>query len=237
MLFEINFTHTFGIFAFFLGLQLVALHWYLKCSMSSKLILTPAFNFMIMEITSVCTFFWKQSGSCGICFWLWKLESAAETDVSCGNWHNYYLDEWKWTNDKWPDGNGHEKEFYRRNGIKWSEMEWSGVKWSGMKWNGMEWVVTKLMNWKREIFLENIECQVFLIFTLYFLYKTANQWLVFRLIRFFFFFLKLKRTKTRLVEKKNSSVPAWLQNSLETFWQIPPLRVAYDKLSICGHSQ
>ena len=61
--------------------------------------------------------------------------SAAETDVSYGNWHSYYLDEWTWTDDKWLDGNGHEKEFYWWNGmkqIKWNEMEWNEVKWSGM---------------------------------------------------------------------------------------------------------
>ena len=57
ILFEMNFYSYLGIFAFFLGLQLVSFHWYLECSMSSKLILTPAFYFMIMKITSGCTFF------------------------------------------------------------------------------------------------------------------------------------------------------------------------------------
>ena len=102
----------------FLGLQLIALHWCLECSMSSFFILSPAFYFMIMEIKSGCTFFWKQSCSCGICFWLRKLESAAETDVSCGNWHSYYLGEWKWTDDNWLNGNGHERDFYWWNGMK-----------------------------------------------------------------------------------------------------------------------
>ena len=71
--------------------------------------------------------------------------------------------------------------------VEWSEMEmrmrW---RWSEMA-NEMEW------RWKekerRFFFLENIECQVSLIFTLHFLYKTANLWLVFRLIRFFFIFI------------------------------------------------
>ena len=48
---------------------------------------------------------------------------------------------------------------------------------------------------------------------------------------------KKKRTKTRLVEKKDSSSLALLQNYLEIFWQIPPLRVAYDRCLICDHSQ
>ena len=66
-------------------------------------------------------------------------------------------------------------------------MEWSGmkIKWSGMK---MKWSELKMGKKERFIFLENIGCQVLLIFTLYFLYKTANQWLVFRLIQFLFFF-------------------------------------------------
>ena len=138
MLFEINFIHTFRIFA----LPLV-FNWLISIGvLNAPLILSPAFYFIIMEITSSCTFFWKQSCSCGICFWLRKLESAAETDVSCGNWHNYYLDEWKWTDDKWPDGNGHQKDFYWWNGmkwIKWSGMGWNEVKWNRMKWNEMEW--------------------------------------------------------------------------------------------------
>ena len=47
-------------------------------------------------------------------------------------------------------------------------------------------------------FLENIKCQVTLIFTLYFLHKTANPRLVFRLIQeiffYFFFFEKKQRS-------------------------------------------
>ena len=55
-------------------------------------------------------------------------------------------------------------------------------------------------------FLENIKCQVTLIFTLHFLHKTANPRLVFRLIQdIFFFFFRLKETKIRLMEEKNSS--------------------------------
>ena len=71
------------------------------------------------------------------------------------------------------------------------KMKWNGVKWSEMKWNEVEWNgVGGEMKWnERQIFLENIECQVPLIFTLYFLYKTANQWLVFRLIRILFIYL------------------------------------------------
>ena len=65
--------------------------------------------------------------------------------------------------------------------MKWNEIELSGMKWSG--WSQGLWNERKIF-----FFWENIECQVFLIFTLYFLYKTANQWLVFRLIPFFFFF-------------------------------------------------
>ena len=70
------------------------------------------------------------------------------------------------------------------------EMKWNEVKWNEMKWNEVEWNgVGGEMKWnERQIFLENIECQVSLIFTPYFLYKTANQWLVFRLIPFFFIF-------------------------------------------------
>ena len=68
------------------------------------------------------------------------------------------------------------------NGVEWNEneMEWNEneVKWNE---NGKE----------RDFFLENIGCQVFLIFALYFLYKTANQWLVFRLIHFFIFTILL----------------------------------------------
>jgi len=51
------------------------------------------------------------------------------------------------------------------------------------------------MKWKKrngmKMMVENIKCQVTLIFTLYFLHKTANPRLVFRLIQIFlsFFFI------------------------------------------------
>ena len=76
--------------------------------------------------------------------------------------------------------------------VEWneSEVEWSEME-MGMRWRWSEMTSEMKWRWKekerRFLFLENIECQVFLIFTLHFLYKTANLWLVFRLIRFFFF--------------------------------------------------
>jgi len=53
-----------------------------------------------------------------------------------------------------------------------------------------------LMRWREgeRFFLESIRCQVTLIFTLYFLHRTANQGLVFRPIQLFFFF-STERTK------------------------------------------
>ena len=81
-------------------------------------------------------------------------------------------------------------------------MKWSEVKIK-CEWDGdeVEWKMRWSEDGKRRrgffFFLENIECQVSLIFTPYFLYKTANLWLVFRLIQFiyllFFFNWKNKR--------------------------------------------
>jgi len=56
-----------------------------------------------------------------------------------------------------------------------------------------EMVVMMKMRWNKErkrnfFLLENMRCQVTLIFTSSFLYETANQRLVFRLIHLFFFF-------------------------------------------------
>ena len=86
-----------------------------------------------------------------------------------------------------------------------------------VKWNEDE----VRMERERDFFLENIECQVSLIFTPYFLYKTANLRLVFRLIHilfiYLFFFSIQKETKIRLMEEKNSSPLASLQNFLEIF--------------------
>ena len=73
--------------------------------------------------------------------------------------------EWKWSAVKW------------RENVNEMELEWNG-KWGGVK---ME------REGEEIFFIENIECQVSSIFTPYFLYKTANLWLVFRLIHFYFF--------------------------------------------------
>lgn len=60
-----------------------------------------------------------------------------------------------------------------------------------MKWNGddkMDEMADEMERERENFYLENIKCQVTLIFTLYFLHKTANPRLVFRLIKVFFFF-------------------------------------------------
>ena len=132
------------------------------------------------------------------------------------------------------------------------EMEW--MKWNGI-WSEAEWNEDGMMVERERFFLENIKCQVTLIFTLYFLHKTANPRLVFRLIHilffysflflflflfiylFIYFFLIQKETKIRLMEEKDFSPLASLQNFLEILWQSPLLRVAYDRFSSDVHSQ
>jgi len=54
----------------------------------------------------------------------------------------------------------------------------------------MEWSKPRIFRMHNEgpfFFLENIGCQNLLIFTLYFLYKDANQWLVFNLIHYYYY--------------------------------------------------
>lgn len=70
------------------------------------------------------------------------------------------------------------------------EMKWNGDgdenEMDELKWR-MRW--SEYGKREREFFLENIECRVPLIFTLFFLYKTANSRLVFRIIQEFIFYL------------------------------------------------
>ena len=62
----------------------------------------------------------------------------------------------------------------------------------------MEKMANKMEREREIFFLENIKCQVTLIFTSYFLHKTSNPRLVFSLIQeifFSYFFFSLNRNK------------------------------------------
>ena len=119
-----------------------------------------------------------------------KTQLAAELVCRCGNWiqlrkltqRSYDWMEMDGLMTEWMK-TGHEKDFYWRNGIIWNE---SGVEWNEVEWNENE--KERLFIYFYFLFLENIGRQKFLIFALYFMYKTANQWLVFRLIHYYYYY-------------------------------------------------
>lgn len=59
------------------------------------------------------------------------------------------------------------------------------IGWMGWK-NEMKWNEITMSEMREIFFLENIRRQKFLILAMFFSYKTANKWLVFRLMDFLF---------------------------------------------------